>query len=62
MAKVTEIQCPAGGVESRAEMRDNPCVYFWDCPACRSVVRPKAGACCAFCSYGSAPCPLSAKR
>ena len=62
MAQVAVIRCPACGVESQAEMPDNACVYFWDCPACRTVVRPKAGACCVFCSYGSQPCPPSANR
>jgi hypothetical protein len=62
MAQVTVIRCPACGVETQAEMPDNACVYFWDCPAYRTVVRPKAGDCCVFCSYGSQPCPPSASR
>jgi hypothetical protein len=33
------------------------CLYFWDCPACGAVVRPKPGDCCVFCSYGSIRCP-----
>lgn len=32
-------------------------VYFWPCPGCAAVARPKPGDCCVFCSYGAAPCP-----
>jgi hypothetical protein len=38
-------------------MPDDACVFFHECAACRAVIRPKAGDCCVFCSYGSAPCP-----
>jgi hypothetical protein len=38
-------------------MPTDACLYFWSCPACGLRVRPKAGDCCVFCSYGSVPCP-----
>jgi hypothetical protein len=38
-------------------MPTEACVYFWNCPACGAVVKPKAADCCVFCSYGSVPCP-----
>ena len=28
-----------------------------DCPNCAGVLKPKAGDCCVFCSYGTVPCP-----
>ena len=28
-----------------------------ECPGCHALLRPKPGACCVFCSYGSVPCP-----
>jgi hypothetical protein len=62
MAQTTVIRCPACGIESVAPMPEEACLYFWDCPACNTVVRPKAGDCCVFCSYGSAPCPPAADR
>lgn len=31
--------------------------YFYECPACHELLRPKAGDCCVFCSYGDVPCP-----
>lgn len=33
------------------------CQFFYDCAGCGTVLRPKAGDCCVFCSYGSVPCP-----
>lgn len=53
------VRCPACAVETRVTMPADACVFFWDCPACAAVVRPSAGHCCVFCSYGSAPCPRS---
>ncbi|MHB1298797.1 MAG: GDCCVxC domain-containing (seleno)protein [Gemmatimonadaceae bacterium] len=51
-----EIRCPDCGVTSLAPMPSDACLFFWDCPACDAVVRPKAGDCCVFCSFGTAPC------
>lgn len=33
------------------------CIYFYDCAGCGAVLKPRAGDCCVFCSYGSVPCP-----
>lgn len=38
-------------------MPTDACVFFHACSACGVVLRPKAGDCCVFCSYGSVPCP-----
>jgi hypothetical protein len=38
-------------------MPSDACLYFWDCPACGEVVKPKPGDCCVFCSYGAELCP-----
>ncbi|HKX98173.1 MAG TPA: GDCCVxC domain-containing (seleno)protein [Steroidobacteraceae bacterium] len=32
-------------------------VYFYDCADCGSVLPPKPGVCCVFCSYGTIACP-----
>jgi hypothetical protein len=58
MARVATIRCPRCRVVTEAERPSDACVYFWDCPACGAVVKPKPGDCCVFCSYGSAPCPF----
>jgi len=33
------------------------CQFFYDCKGCGGVLRPKAGDCCVFCSFGDIPCP-----
>lgn len=38
-------------------MPTDACQYFYDCRGCGAVLRPLAGDCCVFCSYGSVPCP-----
>jgi len=35
---------------------DDRCIFFWKCPACGALVRPKRGECCVFCSYGDQRC------
>jgi hypothetical protein len=33
------------------------CQFFYECEKCKVLLRPKAGDCCVFCSYGSVKCP-----
>ena len=33
------------------------CLYFYDCEDCGTKLRPKAGDCCVFCTYGDVPRP-----
>ena len=33
------------------------CQFFYDCTGCGARLKPKAGDCCVFCSYGSVACP-----
>ena len=56
MGRLSALRCPTCGVESPAEMPEDACLYFWECPGCKTIVRPKAGDCCVFCSYGAKPC------
>lgn len=51
------ITCPACGAQARETMPDDACRIVWECPGCGSIVRPKEGDCCVYCSYGSVPCP-----
>jgi len=51
------LTCPECGAETAAEMPLDACQYFFDCPACGTLLRPLPGDCCVFCSYGSMPCP-----
>jgi len=38
-------------------MPTDACIYFHECARCGAMLRPKAGECCVFCSYGSVKCP-----
>ena len=49
--------CPECGHEERMEMPTDACLFFHECSACRVLLKPKAGDCCVFCSYGDVPCP-----
>ncbi len=51
------LTCPECRAESRGDMPTEACQFFYDCPACKAVLRPKPGDCCVWCSYGTVPCP-----
>ncbi|HYU51776.1 MAG TPA: GDCCVxC domain-containing (seleno)protein [Gemmatimonadaceae bacterium] len=51
------ITCPHCGHQQVEEMPVNACVHFYDCRGCKKTLRPRFGACCVFCSYGSVRCP-----
>lgn len=54
---VSTITCPNCDEQTETEMPTTSCQFFWTCPACETVLRPKEGDCCVFCSYGDIPCP-----
>ena len=51
------LTCPHCGRTTVETMPVNACIYFHDCPGCGALLKPRAGDCCVFCSYGSVPCP-----
>ena len=51
------ITCPHCGHVSLETMPTNACLYFFECIGCGTLLRPKAGDCCVFCSYGDVLCP-----
>jgi len=51
------LTCPHCGHEKTETVPTSACLYFYECSACRTVLRPKPGDCCIFCSYGSSRCP-----
>ncbi|WP_429653631.1 GDCCVxC domain-containing (seleno)protein [Spirosoma lacussanchae] len=51
------ITCPNCGHQVAEIMPTDACVYFYECQSCKTVLKPLAGDCCVFCSYGSAKCP-----
>jgi hypothetical protein len=51
------VTCPACGHQATETMPVDACRFFYDCKACGARLKPKAGDCCVFCSYGTVRCP-----
>jgi hypothetical protein len=51
------LTCPACGHAAEERMPRDACQFYYECAACGTLLRPKAGDCCVFCSYGTVPCP-----
>ena len=53
----SELTCPECGHTDRLKMPTDFYQWFYECPACHILLKPKESDCCVFCSYGSVPCP-----
>jgi len=51
------LTCPECRATKTETMPTDACQYFYECTSCGTLLKPKQGDCCVFCSYGSAPCP-----
>ena len=51
------ITCPGCGAAKIETMPTDACQFFYDCTGCGTLLRPKPGDCCVFCSYGDVSCP-----
>lgn len=51
------ITCPNCQFSKEEMMPTNACQFFYDCENCKQVLKPKAGDCCVYCSYGTVACP-----
>ena len=51
------ITCPECGHPKEEEMPVDACQFFYECKKCKTILKPKKGDCCVYCSYGSVPCP-----
>jgi hypothetical protein len=51
------LTCPHCGLGKQETMPTDACRFFYECTGCAVVLRPKAGDCCVFCSYGTVKCP-----
>ena len=56
------IRCPGCTAEHEERMPSDACLFFYECPSCHAMLRPKAGDCCVFCSYGTTACPPMQRR
>ncbi len=53
----SQLTCPKCGFQETLTMPTDACQWFHECNGCHVLLKPKAGDCCAFCSYGTVPCP-----
>ena len=51
------VTCPKCGQAETETMPTNACQWFYDCKGCGTLLKPKSGDCCVFCSYGTVDCP-----
>ena len=51
------ITCPNCTYRKKEKMPKDSCLYFYKCSSCNTVLKPKQGDCCVFCSYGNIKCP-----
>ncbi len=51
------VTCPVCKHQKEETMPINACEFFYECENCHTILKPKKGDCCVFCSYGSVPCP-----
>ena len=49
----SNITCPQCNAATLETMPSDACQFFYECPGCGMLLRPKPGDCCVFCSYGS---------
>jgi len=57
LALHSTITCPHCGHVKEETMPTDACQWFYECERCKTVLRPKQGDCCVFCSYGTNRCP-----
>jgi hypothetical protein len=56
------ITCPECGHKESEEIPTDACLFFYECLGCHTLLRPKKGDCCVFCSYCDRKCPSALKE
>ena len=51
------ITCPECGHKATETMPTDACQWFYECKNCHTIIKPKEGDCCVYCSYGTVVCP-----
>ncbi len=54
--------CPNCNYSKEEVMSENSCLHFYECENCHTLLKPKEGDCCVFCSYGTVKCPPIQKK
>lgn len=58
IATSSTITCPVCGQQTKETMPTDACQFFYDCPGCGTLLRPLAGDCSVYFSFGDVKCPL----
>lgn len=53
----SEITCPKCGNKKTETLPTEVCLISYTCEKCKTVLHPKDGDCCVFCTYGDHKCP-----
>lgn len=53
----SKITCPNCAISKLEKMPTDACQFFYECTSCKTIIKPKAGDCCVYCSYGTVACP-----
>ena len=56
------LTCPKCAFAKEEIMPTDACQFLYECTACGALLRPNAGDCCVFCSFGSVKCPPIQKQ
>ena len=51
------ITCPHCKYQKEEVMPVDACLFFYECENCKTLLKPKKGDCCVFCSFGTVACP-----
>lgn len=50
------LTCPECRHRETLTMPDNYCLWYHECSGCGTLLRPRPGDCCVFCSFATVPC------
>ncbi|MGB8856629.1 MAG: GDCCVxC domain-containing (seleno)protein [Burkholderiales bacterium] len=53
----SRLTCPHCGHAKTEIMPTDACQWYYECERCKTLLKPEAGDCCVFCSYGTVACP-----
>ncbi|MDP2385780.1 MAG: GDCCVxC domain-containing (seleno)protein [Bacteroidota bacterium] len=53
----SEITCPKCEYKKTEVLPTDVCLLSYTCEKCKTVLHPKSGDCCVFCTYGDVKCP-----
>lgn len=57
IASTSQITCPKCQHKKTEQLPTDVCLLSYTCEKCKTVLHPKKGDCCVFCTYGDVKCP-----